>query len=543
MQWYKTNMQARLLTIILGGSLLILFVANIGIKLLTTNIEGYNSLVNDHIAYERDIVQMNFLFKVQVQVQEWKNVLLRGKNPEKRDKYWGRFHSKQKEIQELGQKIVSGLKNSEALPKVQEFLVAHQKAYGQYKSGFEAFTNSGYDHAAGDKAVSGIDRAPSKLLSDATKLAIDEDTAKCAFLHEKAETIPVKVISGIIIITLLLTVIIKWTLTKSVINPLQYLMNEIHKFSNGDFSNTIVLSNQDELGKLASDLETMRLEIVSIFSAVQSTALELSDASMSINQAAAKIATHTGETEGFTQQVSTAVNELNGTVQEVASGASNAADSAQVADEAAQKGINMMDKTTSSLNDLSQEVEHVAEAMDKLEQDTASVGAVLDVIKGIAEQTNLLALNAAIEAARAGEQGRGFAVVADEVRALAQRTQESTEEIQQIIETVQNGASAAVKAMSSSKEKTQNTVELATSASTTINEITQSVGSIRDQNTQIATAAEEQSYAAGEISKNVDSMASLAKEAHSTAQESTAIANQLDHTAAGLKTLIQRFVV
>lgn len=541
MQWYKTSMQARLLTIVLGGTLLVLLVANIGINLLTKNIDNYNSLVEDHIVYERDILKMNFLFKVQV--QEWKNVLLRGKDTEKREKYWNRFHGKQKEIQELGQKVVSGLKDSEATPKVQEFLSSHKKAYEQYKNGFEAFSNSGYDHTVGDKAVSGIDRAPTKLLAEAVTIAVNEDTEKGHLLHEKSQTIPVKVIAGVIVITLLLTIFVKSTLTRSVIKPLQYLMGEINKLSQGDFSDPIALNNKDELGKLAADLESMRLEIVSIFSAVQSTAAELSDASMSINQAAANIATHTGETEGYTNQVSTAVNELNSTVQEVASGASNAANSAQLADESAQKGLNLMDKTTTSLNGLSKEVDHVTEAMDKLEQDTASVGAVLDVIKGIAEQTNLLALNAAIEAARAGEQGRGFAVVADEVRALAQRTQESTEEIQQIIETVQNGASAAVKAMSSSKEQTQSTVELANDASASISEITQSVGSIRDQNTQIATAAEEQSYAASEISKNVDSMAALAKEAHSTAQESTAIANQLDNTAAGLKTLIQRFSV
>jgi methyl-accepting chemotaxis protein len=534
-------MQARLMTTVLGGGLVLILIAISGIKLLSDKISEYDSLITEHVTYERDILQMNFLFKVQV--QEWKNVLLRGEVSEKREKYWGRFHTKQKEIQELGNKVLSGLKDSDALPQVEKFLAAHKKAYEQYQQGYEIFTSSGYDHTAGDKAVSGIDRAPSNLLSEAVSIAVQEDSSTGSNLHQTAKSIPMKVQTGLLAFSIVLTIMVWLTLKNTFLRPLHHIMDVITKFSKGDFSTPVTLDSQDELGTLASDIESMRQEIVNIFGSINSTASELSDASININQAASDIARHTGETERYTDQVSTAINELNDTVQEVATGASNAASSAQSADEAAQQGLNMMDKTTASINTLSEDVVVVAEAMDKLEQDTASVGAVLDVIKGIAEQTNLLALNAAIEAARAGEQGRGFAVVADEVRALAQRTQESTEEIQQIIETVQNGTSAAVKAMSSNKEQTQNTVELANNASTSITEITHSVGSIRDQNNQIATAAEEQSYAAKEIGKNVDSMATLAKEAHTTAQNSTAIANRLDATSNELKKLTQRFKV
>lgn len=532
-------MQARLMTAVIGGGLALLIIASVAISALSNKLEQYDHLVEGHVAYEREIVQMNFLFKVQV--QEWKNVLLRGTNDEKREKYWGRFHAKQKEIQALGQHVVANLKGSDAVAIVEDFLTAHQKAYGQYQAGYERFVDSGYDSSVGDKAVSGIDRAPSKLLSDATALVIQEDKDTAATLQAEASAIPLKAQLGLIFCSVVLTLFVWITLKKTFLSPLQNLIENIHNIADGDFSKPITCTNEDELGKLATDMESMREQVGNLLTAVQSTASNLANASLQINEAAAEIASHTGETESYTNQVSTAVDELNGTVQEVASGASNAAASAQVADDSAKDGLSMMDKTTDSLNTLSNEVENVAQAMDKLEQDTASVGAVLDVIKGIAEQTNLLALNAAIEAARAGEQGRGFAVVADEVRALAQRTQESTEEIQQIIETVQNGASAAVKAMGTSKEQTLNTVELASNASTSINEITQSVGSIRDLNHQIATAAEEQSYAAGEIHKNVGSMAGLAKDAHSTAQRTTSIANDLDGTAAQLTDLIQKF--
>ena len=326
-------------------------------------------------------------------------------------------------------------------------------------------------------------------------------------------------------------------------NPLQTMIDEIGALGQGDFSRSIETGRSDELGDLARSLVQMQSGIAEIVAAVKGTSGELGEASTSINNTATDIARHTGETETYTDQVSTAINEMSATVQDVAQNAAGAADAARAADDSAREGLRVMEQTTASINSLSEGVDKVAKAMDKLEQDTSSVGAVLDVIKGIAEQTNLLALNAAIEAARAGEQGRGFAVVADEVRALAQRTQESTEEIQQIIETVQNGASAAALAMRDGQEQTQSTVELASQAGDSIRAITEAVSSIRDMNTQIATAAEQQSCAANEVSANVANMAGLAREAHSSAQLSTEIANSLDRTSENLSGLVTRFKV
>lgn len=181
--------------------------------------------------------------------------------------------------------------------------------------------------------------------------------------------------------------------------------------------------------------------------------------------------------------------------------------------------------------------------MEKLEQETNRIGEVLNVIKGVAEQTNLLALNAAIEAARAGDQGRGFAVVADEVRALARRTQESTAEIQQIIDAVQSGAVGAVTAMQASRDKTRRTVELATQSGEEIRHISSAITRILDMNTQIATAAEEQSYAAEEINRNVVKVVGLVRQANRSAQQSTEIANSLDATSQQLSGQIAHFKV
>jgi len=228
-------------------------------------------------------------------------------------------------------------------------------------------------------------------------------------------------------------------------------------------------------------------------------------------------------------------------LQEVANNASSAANAAQDADTYARKGMEIMDGTISSIRQLSQEVDNVSTAMTQLEAETGRIGGVLDVIKNVAEQTNLLALNAAIEAARAGEQGRGFAVVADEVRALAKRTQESTAEIQHIIEAVQQGASKAMNAMKLSQAKTHSTSEMAGQAGQAIGAITDAVGRIHMMNTQIATAAEQQSYAAEEINKNVVRVVGLVENASTNAQKSTAVANELDHVSRELERQISHF--
>ncbi|AFU97270.2 methyl-accepting chemotaxis protein [Simiduia agarivorans] len=541
MNWLRSSMQARLMSLVGAGLLAMFLVAEFAVSALNGSVQEYRDLLSKQLTYERNISEINYEFKIQV--QEWKNVLLRGFDEADREKYWDRFKTKHQLIQEKARALETAMGASPYRAQVEQFRDAHKKMYDAYNKGFEDFVFSEFNPVVGDQAVRGIDREPAKLLDEtAASLAqaVQSDSRK---VDEAADALATTAAMGLIVAAVVILALLGWTLKGSIILPIHQMVKDIQRFGRGDFSRALASNRLDEIGDLTRNLESMRAEIVNIIAAVKQTASALNEASGNINETASEIAQHTGKTEHFTDQVSTAINEMSSTVQEVAGNAAGAADAAQAADNNAKSGLDVMQQTIAAINTLSNEVDKIAVAMDKLEQDTSSVGTVLGVIKGIAEQTNLLALNAAIEAARAGEQGRGFAVVADEVRGLAQRTQESTAEIQQIIETVQSGAATAVRAMRDGQGKTSATVELAGAAGDSIRAITDAVSRIRDMNTQIATAAEEQSYASDEISRNVGSMAELAQNAHSSARRSTEIANELDHTAQELTTLVAHFKV
>lgn len=237
------------------------------------------------------------------------------------------------------------------------------------------------------------------------------------------------------------------------------------------------------------------------------------------------------------------MTEMAATVQEVARSASATAVATQSAHQQASSGRAIVSNSVSAISSLSEEILVATSVVKQLEADGESIGSVLDVIKSIAEQTNLLALNAAIEAARAGEQGRGFAVVADEVRTLASRTQDSTTEIQNMIERLQEGTRKAVSVMSESQGRTESTIQETQKESEFLEHITVAVTEIDDMCTQIASASEEQSAVANDISRSVDHINQVTIEAAQSSQQVTESSEGLAHLASDLKALIARFRV
>ncbi len=305
----------------------------------------------------------------------------------------------------------------------------------------------------------------------------------------------------------------------------------------------LIYRKENAKSNFANDYNKFIDAVASVIKNSKDTAEHLTNATETMRQQSDSAKQGVSRQQSEIDQIATAINQMTATVQEVARSATDAASAASQADQEANNGKNVVTQTVDSIQTLATNVELAADVIQQLEVDTSDIGSVLDVIKGIADQTNLLALNAAIEAARAGEQGRGFAVVADEVRTLASRTQESTEEINIMIEKLQSGAKNAVTAMETGREQARTGVDQALLAGQSLDAITQSVATINDMNTQIASAAEEQSKVAEEINRNVVNISQVADETASNVSQAADQSYELGNLASVLNSEVEQFSV
>ncbi len=326
-------------------------------------------------------------------------------------------------------------------------------------------------------------------------------------------------------------------------NAILSIKETAEKLANGDLMSRLQIDNKDEFADVAESFNRMAGQFAEVVRELErsieqlaSGAEELSVTSIQTNQGVQR-------QQEEVEQVATAMTEMAATVQEVAKSASSTAVATKNAHEQASKGRLIVNNSVSAITVLAEEISVATDVVRQLEADGENIGSVLDVIKGIAEQTNLLALNAAIEAARAGEQGRGFAVVADEVRTLASRTQDSTTEIQSMIERLQEGTRKAVGVMQESKKRTQVTISETQKESEFLEHITDAVTEIDDMCTQIASASEEQSVVADNISQSIEHINGVTMDAAQGSQQVTESSDALARLASDLQALISRFKV
>ncbi len=505
----KKSLRAQILALIGGSLLLLLVIALLCIQQLSHHVEHFGDLLDGPLSESQLVDEANLEFKIQV--QEWKNVLLRGKNPEQRNKYWAQFQAQERKVQELlGQLQRASAQSSQLSGQIARLQNEHRLLGEAYRKGFDAFVAADADPTAGDAAVAGIDRAASAQMSELVGQLRQTAARQSTEIREGAGSAALTGVLVMLLASALVGLLSLWLVNRNIIEPTRSLIEHIARLSQGQFANRVDASRADELGRLAVAANTLRDFLADTFNNLQQSAANLDSASGELNTISTLMAQGASEQFSRTDQVATAMHEMSATSQEVARHAGDAAHAADAADHAAQQGEAVMQSTIHSITAIRSEITSTAEVVRRLEGDSERIGKVLEVIRGIADQTNLLALNAAIEAARAGEAGRGFAVVADEVRTLAQRTAESTAEIHQIIDSVQTGAVNAVRAIESGQQRSEQGVEQVTEAGRMLQNITEAVEAIRDMNRQIATAAEEQTAVAEDISRNLTEITSIA---------------------------------
>lgn len=375
-------------------------------------------------------------------------------------------------------------------------------------------------------------------------IAINAAGAKAASMQagEKYDS----AIFGIVLVAIvaaLATVLLAWLLTRSIVTPLNRAVAAARTIAEGNLTKVIEIDGNDEPARLLEALAAMQTNLRKTIEQIAGSATQLGAAAEELSAVTEEASRGLQQQNNEIEQAATAVNEMTAAVEEVARNAVSTSEASNQSTHAAREGRDQVVKTVDAIQTMTHDVQNTAQMIEGLAAQGRDIGKVLDVIRAIAEQTNLLALNAAIEAARAGEAGRGFAVVADEVRALAHRTAQSTQEIEKMVAGIQNGTGEAVSSMQQSNQRTQSTLEMARAAGVALEQITQSIHQINERNLVIASASEEQAQVSREVDRNLVNIRDLATQSAAGANQTSAATHELSRLAVDLNAMVARFVI
>ncbi|MBC3347017.1 methyl-accepting chemotaxis protein [Pseudomonas sp. SWRI196] len=404
-----------------------------------------------------------------------------------------------------------------------------------YRSAVSQFRDSQLDTAA---ALKRMTEQGEVLLESSKSLTVSQTAVRD---HDAAQAKTVLVSAAVL--AMLFGVIAALVITRQIVGPLDQTLKVAERIAAGDLTHNLTSERRDELGQLQRSMQSMTVGLRQLIGGISDGVTQIASAAEQLSAVTEQTSAGVNSQKVETDQVATAMHEMTATVQEVARNAEEASEAAVAADQQAREGEKVVGEAIAQIERLALEVGNSTAAMGDLKRESDKIGSVLDVIKSVAQQTNLLALNAAIEAARAGEAGRGFAVVADEVRSLAQRTQKSTEEIEELIVGLQSGTEQVATIMDNSRSLTDNSVELTRRAGGSLENITRTVSAIQSMNQQIAAAAEQQSAVAEEINRSVLNVRDVSEQTASSSEETAASSAELARLGVHLQTLVGRFRV
>jgi methyl-accepting chemotaxis protein len=382
-----------------------------------------------------------------------------------------------------------------------------------------------------------------EALSDSLLTSTGEITTLQSLRRDTEADQSRKTLIGVASMAMVLGLLAAWLITQQIIAPLRQTLEVAKRIAKGDLSQDLDISRRDEMGSLQQSMQDMTLSLRRLISGIGEGVAQIASAAEQLSAVTEQTSVGVNSQKVETDLVATAMNQMTSTVMEVARNAEEASEAARQADQQAQDGDKVVNDAIVQIERLAVEVNNSTQAMGKLKQESDKIGGVLDVIKSVSQQTNLLALNAAIEAARAGEAGRGFAVVADEVRSLAQRTQESTEEIEVLIAALQSGTQQVVSTLDASRGLTDSSVELSRQAGCALGHITRTVSTIQAMNQQIAAAGEQQSSVAEQINRSILSVRDVSEQTAAASDETAASSIELARLGMELQEMVGKFRV
>jgi len=425
---------------------------------------------------------------------------------------------------------------TEAFTEIEDLLSTSNGIIYHKRSQLNANQQATDSLAAEEKAAEQVNQILAKQvkLANQTTIAASKEVDDSVSSGNSQTTI-------IMVISIIIAVVIARFTLISITRPLSRVNEMLNIVASGDLSHKLDESGQDEFAELARNCNSLVDSLRNLIESIVNRSAQLAAAAEQTSAVTAQSTTAIEEQRNQVEQAASATTEMSSTAQSVLASANDALGEIKHADDEAERVKQISARNRQTIEQLANEVDSAAQVINQLQQDSASIGGILDVIRGIAEQTNLLALNAAIEAARAGEQGRGFAVVADEVRTLASRTQESTSEIQTMIEALQTGAGKAVTVMDTGKSKASDCVNQSEEADKALETITHAVHEAFDRSSQIATAAGEQSVVAHEISENLESIVAIAEQTTAGSQQTATSSSEVARLSEELQQSVQEF--